>query len=106
MASLSSRRISSAGAGAIRSSCAFAINVVALFARLRLVVTPEYEQLLETRELRAQRRSASCSRAQGRNIVIGAFAPLASFALFHLVTVFPLSWILLYSHAVDQRASW
>jgi MFS family permease len=31
--------------------CAFAINVVALFARLRLVVAPEYEQLLTEREL-------------------------------------------------------
>ena len=28
--------------------------------------------------------------------MIGAFAPLASFALFHLVTVFPLSWVVLY----------
>jgi MFS family permease len=31
-------------------------------------------------------------------VVIGAFAALASYALFHLVTVFPLSWIILYSH--------
>src|SRR5205085_5531226 len=30
---------------------AFAINVVALFARLRLVVTNEYEELLSKREL-------------------------------------------------------
>ena len=30
-------------------------------------------------------------------MALGAFAALASFALFHLVTVFPLSWILLYS---------
>src|SRR5690349_2015635 len=30
---------------------AFAINVVALFARLRIVVTPEYTKLFETREL-------------------------------------------------------
>jgi MFS family permease len=30
--------------------------------------------------------------------VIGAFAGLASYALFHLVTVFPLSWIRLYSN--------
>jgi len=29
--------------------------------------------------------------------MIGAFAALASFALFHLVTVFPLSWISMYS---------
>ncbi|MBY0237170.1 MAG: MFS transporter, partial [Burkholderiaceae bacterium] len=34
---------------------------------------------------------------QGENIAIGAFASLASYALFHLVTVFPLSWVSLYS---------
>jgi MFS family permease len=34
---------------------------------------------------------------QGHNVVIGAFAALASYALFHLVTVFPLSWVALYS---------
>src|SRR5476649_857211 len=37
------------------------------------------------------------SQSQGRNIVIGALAALASYALFHLVTVFPLSWISIYS---------
>jgi len=37
------------------------------------------------------------TRTQGYNIVIGAFAALASYALFHLITVFPLSWIRLYS---------
>ena len=30
---------------------------------------------------------------QGRNVIIGALAALASYALFHMVTVFPLSWI-------------
>jgi MFS family permease len=34
-------------------------------------------------------------RRDWRNIIIGAFSPLASFALFHMVTVFPLSWIFL-----------
>jgi hypothetical protein len=33
-------------------------------------------------------------KARGSNLFIGAFA-LASYALFHLVTVFPLSWITL-----------
>ncbi len=36
-------------------------------------------------------------RANGRNVLIGAFVPLASFALFHLVTVFPLAWIELFT---------
>ena len=30
-------------------------------------------------------------------ILLGALAPLASFALFHLVTVFPLSWVTLFA---------
>src|SRR5690606_14341566 len=42
-------------------------------------------------------------RSDGRNIVIGAFAPLASFALFHMVTVFPLSWIALYTEQPLER---
>ncbi|HYG32280.1 MAG TPA: hypothetical protein VD810_04755, partial [Methylophilaceae bacterium] len=32
-----------------------------------------------------------------RNVIIGAMAALASYALFHVVTIFPLSWISLYS---------
>jgi MFS family permease len=76
--------------------CAFAINVVALFARLRLVVTDEYEQLLSERELEPT-AGRELLRSQGHNVVIGAFGALASYALFHIVTVFPLSWILLYS---------
>jgi len=75
---------------------AFAINVVALFARLRLVTTDEYRHMLEEREL-APVSVGELTRTQGYNIVIGAFAALASYALFHLITVFPLSWIRLYS---------
>jgi MFS family permease len=75
---------------------AFAINVVALFARLRLVATNEYDRLLEERELEPA-SVVEISRSQGSNLVIGAFAALASYALFHLITVFPLSWITLYS---------
>ncbi|OZI41562.1 MFS transporter [Bordetella genomosp. 4] len=71
---------------------AFAINVVALFARLRLVVTEEYTQLLEEGELEPI-PVGEMVRDQGYNMFIGAFAALASYALFHLVTVFPLSWI-------------
>lgn len=73
---------------------AFAINVVALFARLRLVVTEEYTQLLEERELEPI-GIGKMLRGQGYNLFLGAFATLASYALFHLITVFPLSWIVL-----------
>jgi len=75
---------------------AFAINVVALFARLRLVVTNEYTQLLSERELEPT-SGIELLRLQGFNVFVGAFGALASYALFHIITVFPLSWILLYS---------
>ena len=74
---------------------AFAINVVALFARLRLVVTNEYERLLKSNQLEPS-DLGELVKARGSNLLIGAFAALASYALFHLVTVFPLSWITLY----------
>ncbi len=75
---------------------AFAINVVALFARLRIVSTPGYARLFHTRELQPS-PVLSTLRAEGRTIAVGAFAPLASFALFHMVTVFPLSWVFLFT---------
>lgn len=75
---------------------AFAINVVALFARLRLVVTNEYEHLLQENKLEPV-PVAMLLKARAPNLFIGAFAALASYALFHLVTVFPLSWMTLYS---------
>ncbi|MDS1139171.1 MFS transporter [Pusillimonas sp. SM2304] len=71
---------------------AFAINVVGLFARLRLVLASEYTRLLEERELQPI-GTLEMLRTQGYNLFIGAFASLASYALFHLVTIFPLSWI-------------
>ena len=75
---------------------AFVINVVALFARLRLISTPEFQELFATRELQPSPVS-EMFREEGRTVILGAFAPLASFALFHLVTVFPLSWSVLSS---------
>lgn len=73
---------------------AFAINVVALFARLRIVVTPEYQERFEAQDLRPTGVIETIS-TDGLNILIGAFTPLATFALFHMVTVFPLSWVYL-----------
>ncbi|MFN5717308.1 MAG: MFS transporter, partial [Bradyrhizobium sp.] len=37
------------------------------------------------------------------HILLGAFAPLASFALFHMVTVFPLSWVFLFTRESPVR---
>lgn len=75
---------------------AFAINVVALFARLRLVVAEEYRGKMDELEL-APTPVGELFREKGRHVVIGAFAALASYALFHIVTIFPLSWIVLFS---------
>ena len=75
---------------------AFAINVVALFARLQLVMGQTYSKLMEEREL-VPVGVAKLIDEEGGNVALGAFAALASFALFHLVTVFPLSWIVMFS---------
>lgn len=80
---------------------AFAINVVALFARLRLVLTEEYTLALEESELEPI-SSQELLDKQGPQIFLGAFAALASYALFHIVTIFPLSWIALQaSQSID-----
>jgi MFS family permease len=81
---------------------AFAINVVALFARLRIVVTPEYTQLFESQTLQPV-SVLQTVRSEWRLIVMGAFAPLASFAMFHMVTVYPLSWVFLFTEESPSR---
>lgn len=81
---------------------AFAINVVALFARLRIVVTPEYLRLFKARELQPEPILRTV-RSEAPTIALGAFVPLATFALFHMVTVFPLSWIFLYTDEQPWR---
>ncbi|WP_213955977.1 MFS transporter [Variovorax sp. dw_954] len=82
---------------------AFTINVVALFARLRIVVTDDYERLLDKYQLHPVENVSELLDTSGGSIVIGAFAALASYALFHLVTVFPLSWLIVHSsQAIDD----
>lgn len=80
---------------------AFAINVVALFARLRIIATPEFRKLFETMELVPSGIGRSL-KEDGGTILIGIFVPLASFAMFHMVTVFPLSWVFLYTDETPQ----
>lgn len=75
---------------------AFAINVVALFARLRMVAAQEYADLFESRDLEPS-PLVETLRHEWRNILIGALAPLGTFALFHMVSVFPLTWLVLFS---------
>lgn len=78
---------------------AFAINVVALFARVRLAVSVEFNTLYDEAALRPQ-ISPKLLREEASNIIAGTFIPLATLALFHMVTVFPLAWI--YIHTPDN----
>lgn len=75
---------------------AFSVNVVALFARLRIIASPEFQEAFETRELQPTGIRATF-RTDWRAIWLASFVPLASFAMFHMVTVFPLSWVYLYT---------
>jgi len=81
---------------------AFAINVVALFARLRMIDTPDYIEHFEQQDLEPKPVLETLKK-EGVHVIIGAFAPLASFALFHMVTVFPLSWVFLYTNQSPSR---
>ncbi|HEX7855718.1 MAG TPA: MFS transporter [Sphingobium sp.] len=81
---------------------AFAINVVALFARLRIVVTPEYAEMFESGELEPS-AVVPTVKAEWKVIWAGSFAPLCSFAMFHMVTVFPLSWVFLFTEESPVR---
>ena len=83
--------------------CAFAINVVALFARLRLVVTHEYDAASHRAGARAVPGRRIAALSQGVNVVLGAFGALASYALFHVVTVYPLALIVLFTKRVGHR---
>ncbi len=73
-----------------------AINLVALFARLRMVVSDEFKELFSETELRPG-PPLQTVQEEWMGIVIGAFTPLATLALFHMVTVFPLAWIVLHA---------
>lgn len=84
---------------------AFAINVVALFARLRIVASKEFGAAMEAQELQARPIFEMLSK-HSMDVVLGAFVPLASFAMFHLVTIFPLSWITLYGGQSAAQFLW
>jgi len=81
---------------------AFAINVVALFARLRIVVTPTFQSAFHSSELKPTTIGATI-KEDGAGILVGTFAPLAAFAMFHMVTVYPLSWVYLYTDESPAR---
>ncbi|MEL7281770.1 MAG: MFS transporter [Pseudomonadota bacterium] len=70
-----------------------AVNVVSLFARLRLL-TADFgadETPLQSAPFKEMLGT------QWRTIALSTFLPVASYALFHMVTVFPLSYTLLFT---------
>ncbi|WP_428927103.1 MFS transporter [Marinibacterium sp. SX1] len=71
----------------------FGVNVVALFARIRLL---EADFGGDPQVLRSA-PFGDLLRTQWKPILISTFLPLASYALFHMVTVFPLAYELLYT---------
>ncbi|MCG7494392.1 MFS transporter [Thalassobius sp. Cn5-15] len=70
-----------------------AVNVVSLFARLRLLNADlgVEEELVTSAPLK------EVISTQWRTIMLSAFLPLASYALFHMVTVFPLGYTTLFT---------
>jgi MFS family permease len=81
-----------------------AVNVVSLFARLRLLTTElgnDDENLLAPNGVR------DLVHNEWRTIVLSALLPLSSYAMLHMVTVFPLSYTLLFTeHATDAIILW
>ncbi|MEM9726322.1 MAG: MFS transporter [Pseudomonadota bacterium] len=70
-----------------------AVNVVSLFARLRLLSAGFGAEIIAPKSAPI----IPMIREQWEPIAISAFMPLASYALFHMVTVFPLAYALLYT---------
>ncbi len=72
-----------------------ALQVVALFARLRLIDTPEFEYAAETRELRGS-PVGEVLRHHWKQVLLGAYLPLAAYALLQMVAIYPLGYIQLF----------
>lgn len=71
-----------------------AVNVVSLFARLRLLTTSfGGEQDVEQKSA----PMGEMLRKEWKSIFLSALLPILSYALFHMVTVFPLSYTLLFT---------
>ncbi|MEM7440115.1 MAG: MFS transporter [Pseudomonadota bacterium] len=70
-----------------------AVNVVSLFARLRLLQTDFGADDVTFKSA----PFLSLVTGYWRPILLSTMVPLASYALFHMVTVFPLAYVLLYT---------
>ena len=75
---------------------ALSLQVVALFARLRLIQTPEYKNAVDHLYLRSS-SVREVLQSHWKQVILGAYMPLAAYALFHLVTIFPMAYIKLFA---------
>lgn len=80
-----------------------AVNVVSLFARLRLLQADFGADAV----LSTSAPYLEMIRTQWRPVVLSTMVPLASYALFHMVTIFPLAYATLYTDfALDRIILW
>ncbi|PIL22019.1 hypothetical protein P775_01595 [Puniceibacterium antarcticum] len=81
-----------------------AVNVVSLFARLRLLTTnfgSDEKTMMKSAPL------GFLLQTEWRTILLSAFLPLSSYALLHMLTVFPISYTLLFTdNAIDRIILW
>ncbi|MEM6463230.1 MAG: MFS transporter [Pseudomonadota bacterium] len=68
-----------------------AVNVVSLFARLQLVHSEAHEILKEEVQLKSSPFFEMLS-VHWRDVLLATFLPLSSYAILHMVTVFPLAY--------------
>ncbi|MEM7169395.1 MAG: MFS transporter [Pseudomonadota bacterium] len=72
-----------------------AVNVVSLFARLQLIHSEAHEILKEEVQLKSSPFFEMLS-VHWRDVLMATFLPLSSYAILHMVTVFPLAYEYLY----------
>ena len=72
------------------------LQVVALFTRLRLVQTEGYNNAVKRHLLRAT-PAIEVIKGHWRDIILATYLPLASFTLLHLITIFPLGYLKIFS---------
>lgn len=68
-----------------------AVNVVSLFARLQLIHSEAHEILKEEVQLTSS-PFFEMLRFHWKDVLLATFLPLASYAILHMVTVFPLAY--------------
>lgn len=72
------------------------LQVVALFTRLRLVETEGYRNAVKRHLLRAT-PALDVLKNHWREVILATYLPMASYTLLHLITIFPLGYLKLFS---------